>query len=93
LTLFVAGATPRSAHARADVQRMCRRFLGPGQSQIEVVDVLVRPDLAVAHDVLLVPAVIRHDLVSRKVIGDSSDIERLARALAIPESPSSMSID
>ena len=89
----MAGATPRSAHARADLERMCRRFLDPGEFQIEVVDVLVRPDLALAHDVLLVPAVIRQDLVYRKVIGDFSDIERLARALAIRESSSSTSID
>ena len=84
MTLFVAGATPRSARARADVERMCHRFLEPGQWRIEVVDVLARPDLAKANDVLVVPAVVWRNAVHRKVIGDFSDIERLASALAIP---------
>ena len=84
LTLFVAGGSPRSNQARTDLVRMCDRFLDPGQYEIEIVDVLASPALAAADDVVTVPAAVSRHPEYRKVIGDFSDPERLARALGIP---------
>ena len=76
LRLYVAGTTARSVAAFENLKRLCEEHL-PGKYQIEVVDLLVHPQLASGDQILAIPTLVRK-LPSpiRKVIGDLSNIER-----------------
>ena len=81
--LYVAGDTARSARAAASMRRLCD-LAQIADDSIEVVDVLERPALADEHGILATPTVISHaPHASRRVIGDLSDVARLASALDI----------
>ena len=76
LRLYVAGKTARSVAAFENLKRMCEEHL-PGKYNIEVVDLLVHPQLASGDQILAIPTLVRK-LPSpiRKVIGDLSNVER-----------------
>ena len=90
LTLYVSGASPRSAQALDTVRRVCDETL-PGQVDLRVVDVAEHPDLAGEDQVLAVPTLVRQrpDPV-RRLVGDLSDVDRVRAGLdlAAPPSPS-----
>lgn len=82
--LFVAGDSPRSARAAANLRALCDTAL-PDAYQIEVIDVLQRPDLAEEASVLATPLVIRVSPAPvRRAVGDFSDLDRLATAIDLP---------
>jgi circadian clock protein KaiB len=82
--LYVAGDTPRSARALANLSALCRRELGESH-KIEVIDVIRRPELAEEASVLATPLVIRvHPLPQRRAVGDFTDLERLAAVIDLP---------
>lgn len=84
LRLSVAGQTPKSLAAFANLQAICQDHLR-GQYQIEVVDLLEKPELAQDDQVLAIPTVVRRlPLPMRKIIGDLSDTQRAILAL-VPE--------
>lgn len=79
--LFVAGETARSLRAAAHVRQLCSAALDDDY-ELEIVDVLERPDLADEARILATPTVIKQaPLPLRRVIGDLSDLARLATAL------------
>ena len=83
LKLYVAGQTPRSMAALANLKRVCESHLA-GRYQIEVVDLLVNPRLAAGDQILAVPTLVRKvPEPIRKIIGDLSNEERVLVGLDV----------
>lgn len=76
LRLYVAGKTQRSQAAFRNLSKLCEEHLA-GKYRIEVVDLLVHPQLAKGDQIVAIPTLVRK-LPSpiRKVIGDLSNVER-----------------
>jgi circadian clock protein KaiB len=77
LRLYVAGQTPKSLQAFANLKRICEEHL-PGKYQIEVVDLLKNPQLAKGDQILALPTLVRKlPEPMRKIIGDLSNTEKV----------------
>jgi circadian clock protein KaiB len=77
LRLYVAGQTPKSLAAFANLKKICEEHLA-GQYHIEVVDLLKKPQLASGDQILAIPTLVRKlPEPIRKIIGDLSDTERV----------------
>ena len=77
LRLYVAGQTPKSVKAFANLKAICEEHL-KGQYTIEVIDLLKNPTLARGDQILALPTLVRKLPVPiRKIIGDLSDTERV----------------
>lgn len=77
LVLYVAGQTPKSLAAIANLERICREHLD-GQYSVEVVDLKKAPHLAREHGIVAIPTLVRQLPVPiRKIIGDLSDSEKV----------------
>ncbi len=88
LRLYVAGQSPKSLDAFANLREICEQNL-PGQYEIEIVDLIEHPTQAATDDVLAVPTLVRRlPPPSRKIIGNLSDTERVLGYLRIPGRPS-----
>jgi circadian clock protein KaiB len=83
LRLYVAGQTPKSVRAIANLKVLCERHM-KGRYQIEVIDLLENPHMARGDQIVAVPTLVR-DLPGpvRKIIGDLSDTERTLIGLAL----------
>jgi circadian clock protein KaiB len=87
LRLYVAGQTPRSVAAFANLKRICETHL-KGQYEIEVVDLLVTPALAKGDQIVAVPAVVRQlPPPVKKIIGDLASMERVLVGLDLRSTP------
>lgn len=77
LRLYVAGQTPKSVAALANLKKFCEDHL-QGRYRIEVVDLVKNPQLARTDQILAIPTLVRR-LPSpiRKIIGDLSNSERV----------------
>ena len=77
LRLYVAGQTPKSLAAFANLKKICDEHLA-GQYHIEVVDLVKNPQLASGDQILAIPTLVRKlPEPIRKIIGDLSDTERV----------------
>ena len=77
LRLYVAGQTPKSLQAFANLKEICETHL-QGRYRIEVVDLLQNPALARGDQILALPAVVRQlPPPVKKIIGDFSNAERV----------------
>jgi circadian clock protein KaiB len=77
LRLYVAGQTPKSLTAFANLKRLCEERM-QGCYHIEVVDLLKTPQLAEDDQILAVPTLVRKlPEPIRKIIGDLSNTERV----------------
>ncbi len=77
LRLYVAGQTPKSIAAFANLKKLCEEHLKSRYS-IEVIDLLQSPQLAKGDQILAVPTLVRKLPVPvRKIIGDLSNTERV----------------
>jgi len=77
LKLYVAGQSPKSLTAFANLKKICEKHL-KGKFRIEVVDLLKNPQLAKGDQILAVPTLVRKLPVPiRKIIGDLSNTERV----------------
>lgn len=77
LRLYVAGQTPKSLAAFANLKKICEEHLA-GRYQIEVVDLLENPHLARGDQILAIPTLVRKlPEPVRKIIGDLSNTERV----------------
>lgn len=56
--LYVADRTPNSVLAMANLAALCRTYL-PGRHEIEIVDVLRRPERALADGIFMTPALVK----------------------------------
>jgi circadian clock protein KaiB len=83
LRLYVAGQTPRSLTAFANLKRVCEEHLA-GKYSIEVVDLLVTPQLARGDQIVAIPTLVRKlPEPMRKIIGDLSNTEKVLVGLQI----------
>ena len=77
LRLYIAGDTPKSRTALANLQRLCEAHLAGKKYEIEVIDLKTRPELAKAHQILALPTLIRKvPEPVKRVIGDLSNADR-----------------
>ena len=77
LRLYVAGQTPKSLTAFANLRRLCEEQL-KGRYTIEVIDLLKKPQLAQDDQILAIPTLVRKlPLPIRRIIGDLSNTERV----------------
>jgi circadian clock protein KaiB len=84
LRLYVAGQSPKSLDAFANLKDFCEKHLA-GHYKIEIIDLVEQPALARRDDVLAVPTLVhRLPARSRKLIGDLSDTQRVLDYLRLP---------
>jgi circadian clock protein KaiB len=77
LRLYVAGQTPKSIRAFANLRKICEEHL-PGQYRIEVIDLLEKPQLAEGDQILAIPTLVRRlPEPVKKILGDLSNTERV----------------
>jgi len=83
LRLYIAGATPKSARALANLRRICDQHLADGY-EITVVDLVQNPQLASTDQIVAIPTAVRcHPTPVRKVVGDLSDTAKVLSGLDI----------
>ena len=76
LRLYVAGQTPRSLAAFANLKSLCETHLH-GRYSIEVVDLMQHPQLAEGDQIIAIPTLVRKlPQPIRKIIGDLSNEEK-----------------
>lgn len=77
LRLYVAGQTPKSMKALANLKALCETHLS-GSYEIEVIDLMENPKLAAGDQILAIPTLVRRlPEPVRKIIGDLSDEQRV----------------
>jgi circadian clock protein KaiB len=77
LRLFIAGTTPKSSRAVANIKEICERDLDH-RYDLEVIDIYQQPALAKGEQIIAAPTLIKKlPLPLRKFIGDMSDTERI----------------
>jgi circadian clock protein KaiB len=88
LRLYVAGQTPRSIAAFANLKRLCEEHLS-GRYNIEVVDLVKHPQLAAGDQIVAIPTLVRKlPEPLRKIVGDLRDTERALVGLQVrPATP------
>jgi circadian clock protein KaiB len=83
LRLYVAGKTAKSVAALANLKKYCEEHL-KGQYAIEVIDLLVQPQLAEGDQIFAIPTLVRKvPEPIRKIIGDLSNEEKVLVGLNI----------
>jgi circadian clock protein KaiB len=88
LRLYVAGESPKSLRAFANLKRLCENHLDHPY-KIEIVDLLQNPKLAQGDEILAVPTLVRRlPAPMRKIIGDLSDEDRVLVGLQLSAKPS-----
>ena len=85
LRLYVAGQTPKSLAALANLNKICKEYL-KGRYKLQVIDLVKKPQLAQGDQILAIPTLVRKLPVPiRKIIGDLSDLERVVVGLNLRE--------
>ena len=83
LRLYVAGETPKSVAALNNLKRYCETHL-KGIYKIEVIDLLIQPQLAEGDQIFAIPTLVRKvPQPIRKIIGDLSNEEKVLVGLNI----------
>jgi circadian clock protein KaiB len=83
LRLYIAGQTPKSVTALSNLKKYCEEHL-QGRYKIEVIDLLLQPQLAEGDQIFAVPTLVRKVPVPiRKIIGDLSNEEKVLVGLNI----------
>jgi len=83
LRLYIAGKTAKSQTALANLHKYCEEYL-QGEYKIEVIDLLVKPQLAEGDQIFAVPTLVRKvPEPIRKIIGDLSNEEKVLVGLNI----------
>lgn len=77
LRLYVAGTSPQSVRAIANVKKICEEHLH-GRYELQVIDLYQQPQLAQGEQILAAPTLIKKlPLPLRRIIGDMSSVERV----------------
>jgi circadian clock protein KaiB len=83
LRLYVAGQTPKSLKALANLNKICGEYLR-GRYRLHVIDLMEKPQLAQGDQILAIPTLVRKlPQPMRKIIGDLSDTERVLVGLDV----------
>jgi len=77
LRLYVAGSTPQSQRAIANIKHICESHLA-GRFDLEVIDVYQQPQLTAGEQIIAAPTLIKKlPLPLRRLIGDMADAQRV----------------
>ncbi|HEX2339043.1 MAG TPA: circadian clock KaiB family protein [Vicinamibacterales bacterium] len=77
LRLYVAGQTPKSISAFTNLKKICDEHL-KGRYELEIIDLLQKPQLARGDRILAVPTLVRRlPEPVKKIVGDLSNTERV----------------
>jgi len=83
LRLYVAGQTPKSLTAFANLKNICEEYL-EGKYQIEIIDLTKQPELAIEDQIIAIPTLVRKlPEPIKKIIGDLSNTEKVLIGLQI----------
>lgn len=83
LRLYVAGQSPKSVTAYANLKKICEEHLA-GRHKIEIIDLMIAPQFAREDQILAVPTLVRKiPEPVKKIIGDLSNTERTLAALNV----------
>jgi circadian clock protein KaiB len=83
LRLYVAGQSPKSIRAFANLTRLCEEHI-PERYHIEIVDLVASPRLAAGDEIVAIPTLVRRlPSPMRKIIGDLSDVDRVLVGLQL----------
>jgi circadian clock protein KaiB len=83
LRLYVAGQSPRSLNAIANLTQLCTQHL-EGRHDIETIDLVIDPSRARADDILAIPTLVRRlPQPERRIVGDLSDTPGVLAALRL----------
>lgn len=83
LRLYVAGKSPKSVNAIANLKKICEENL-QGRYELEVIDLYQQPQLAQGEQIIALPTLIRKlPPPLRRIIGDMSNTERVLIGLDI----------
>ncbi len=83
LRLYVAGQSPKSLRAFANLTTLCEEHLA-GRYEIELIDLVDDPSLARSDDILAIPTLVRRlPAPQRRIIGDLSNTERVLVGLRL----------
>jgi circadian clock protein KaiB len=87
LRLYVAGQSPKSLTAFANLKRICDEYL-KSRYEIEIVDLIENPQLAAADEIVAIPTLVRRlPEPSRRLIGDLSNVDRVLAGLQLSPVP------
>ena len=83
LRLYVAGQSPKSLRAFANLTRLCEEY-APEHYEIEIIDLVANPQLAAGDEIIAIPTLVRRlPSPMRKIIGDLSDEDRVLVGLQL----------
>ena len=83
LRLYIAGQTPKSIAALANLQRICEQEL-VGRYQVEVIDLMKQPELARNDQIVAIPTLVRKlPEPMKRIIGDLSSTEKVLLSLEL----------
>ena len=83
LRLYVAGQTPKSLTAFANLKRLCEEQLA-GRYHIEIIDLALHPQQARADQIVAIPTLIRKlPEPIKKIIGDLSNTDKVLVGLEL----------
>jgi circadian clock protein KaiB len=87
LRLYVAGQTPKSVSAFANLKRICSEHLAD-KYHIELIDLLENPQLARGDQIVAIPTLVRNlPTPMKKIIGDLSNTDRVLVGLDLRPAP------
>ena len=79
----MAGKSPKSLLAIANLQRICKENLD-GRYRIEVIDLVEQPHIARKDQIIAVPTLIKKlPLPFKQIIGDLSNLEKVLHGLEL----------
>jgi circadian clock protein KaiB len=77
LRLYIAGQTPKSVLAIANLKEICETHL-QGEYEVEIIDLLENPQFAQRDQILALPTLVRRlPEPIKRIIGDLSNTERV----------------
>jgi circadian clock protein KaiB len=77
LRLYIAGQTPKSVAALANLRRICDEHMS-GQYEVEVIDLMESPHLAQKDQIVAIPTLVRQlPEPLKRIIGDLSNTQRV----------------
>ena len=83
LRLYIAGTSPRSMRAIANVRKICQSELSD-RYELDVVDIFQHPEMAKEAQIVAAPTLIKElPLPLRRFIGDLSDSDKVVLGMKI----------
>lgn len=87
LTLYVSGASPRSAAALETVRRICDEEL-KGRVDLLIVDLAAEPARVLDDQIMAVPTLVKHEPAPlRRLVGNLADMQRVRAGLDLGPAP------